>query len=144
MFDRDRIIDQLLQMLFELGWTPPTGDVIDMILRGELLTLEASADVCECSDEKIRKACEAATATKHALGIKWAGRWLVGKARLLNMVEQGKLDGRRGKHARLIAEDRAKKYESWARPQQPLAVSELPAPDRSEAPPHTAQLGVLS
>jgi hypothetical protein len=56
MTDPARMIGQLLAMLAELGWTPPTvGDVIELILAGELLTLDQAADVAECSDEKIRK-----------------------------------------------------------------------------------------
>lgn len=95
-------------------------DVIDLVLRGELLTLEQAADVAGCSDEKIRRACELAAATNNPLGVKPAGRWLVGKTRLLDDIERGKLDGRRGKDARRRAEERAKKYEGWARPQEPL------------------------
>ena len=127
MTDPARMIDQLLAMLAELGWTPPTvGDVIELILAGELLTLDQAADVAECSDEKIRRACELAAMTNRPMGVKWATRWLVGKARLLDDLEQGKIDRRRGPHVRQRAEERAKKYESWARPQQPLKV-----PDRA-------------
>jgi hypothetical protein len=122
MIDQNRIIVQLLQMLAELGWTPP-NDVVDLILNGELLSLEQVADVAECSDEKIRKACVAAAATKRPLGINFAGRWFVGRTRLLDDLEQGKIDRRRGREVRLRAEERAKKYERWAQPQAPLAVS---------------------
>src|ERR1700738_4335634 len=121
MTDPARMIDQLLAMLAELGWTPPTvGDVIELILSGELLTLDQAADVAECSDEKIRRVCELAAMTNRPMGIKWAARWLVGKARLLDDIEIGKLDGRRGVDARRRAEERARKYEGWARPQGPL------------------------
>jgi hypothetical protein len=96
------------------------GDVIDSILAGELLTLEQAADIAGCSDEKIRRACEQAAAAKDPIGVKVAGRWLVGKTRLLDLIERGKLDGRRGREARLRAEERAAKYEGWARPQAPL------------------------
>jgi hypothetical protein len=121
MADPARMIDQLLAMLAELGWTPPTvGDVIELILAGELLTLDQAADVAECSDEKIRRACELAALTNRPMGVKWATRWLVGKARLLDDIENGKLDSRRGIDARRRAEERARKYEGWARPQGPL------------------------
>ncbi|MET4514347.1 hypothetical protein [Bradyrhizobium sp. I1.7.5] len=106
----------------------PQRDVIDLILDGELLTLDQAADVAMCSDEKIRRACELAAATVTPLGVKWATRWLVGRVRLLDDIERGKLDGRRGKEARDRAEDRARKYEGWARPQPPLSL-----PDRSTA-----------
>jgi hypothetical protein len=121
MTDPARMIDQLLAILAELGWTPPTvGDVIELILAGELLTLDQAADVAECSDEKIRRACELAAMTNRPMGVKWATRWLVGKGRLLDDIENGKLDSRRGIDARRRAEERARKYEGWARPQGPL------------------------
>jgi hypothetical protein len=63
------------------------GDVIDKILDDELLTLAQAADIAECSDEKIRQACELASATNTPLGVKTAGRWLVGKARLLDDID---------------------------------------------------------
>jgi hypothetical protein len=59
-----------------------TGSVsadIELILAGELLTLDQAADVAECSDERIRKACELAAMTNRPMGVKWATRWLVGK-----------------------------------------------------------------
>ena len=131
MADPARMIDQLLAMLAELGWTPPTGgDVIELILAGELLTLDQAADVAECSDEKIRRACELAAMTNRPVGVKWAARWLVGKARLLDDIEIGKLDSRRGVDARRRAEERARKYEGWARPQGPL---KRPAPGSNAA-----------
>jgi hypothetical protein len=99
--------------------------VVDQILDGALLSLEQAADVGECSDEKIRKSCELTAGTKRPLGVKFAGRWFVGKARLLDDLEQGKIDRRRGLHVRQRAEERARKYESWARPQLPLV------PDRA-------------
>jgi hypothetical protein len=121
MADPARMIDQLLAMLAELGWTPPTvGDVIELILAGELLTLDQAADVAECSDEKIRRACELAAMTNSPMGVKWATRWLVGKGRLLDDIENGKLDSRRGIDARRRAEERTRKYVGWARPQGPL------------------------
>jgi hypothetical protein len=125
--DQRALAAELMKLADRVRQLETSGDVVDQILNGALLSLEQAADVCECSDEKIRRACEAAAATKHPLGVRWAGRWLLGKARLLDMIERGKLDGRRGKHARLIAEGRAGKYESWARPQTPLKV-----PDRAE------------
>jgi hypothetical protein len=103
-----------------------SGDVVDQILDGALLSLEQAADVAECSGEKVRKSCELAAGTQRPLGVKFANRWFVGKARLLDDLEQGKIDRRRGPHVRQRAEERAKKYESWARPQQPLKV-----PDRA-------------
>jgi hypothetical protein len=118
---------ELHQLADRLHQLEARGDVVDLILNGELLSLEQAADVVECSDEKIRKACVAAAATKRPLGINFAGRWFVGKSRLLDDLEQGKIDRRRGREARLRAEERAKKYEGWARPQAPLKVADRAA-----------------
>jgi len=117
-----RLIELHLEALAELGWAPSvTEDVIDQILRGELLPLVLAADVFECSDEKLRKLCELMAGSKRPLGVKFAGRWLVSVARLLDDLEQGILDRRRrGRDARLRAEERAAKFEGWARPQEPL------------------------
>jgi hypothetical protein len=126
MFDRDRLIGQLLEALAGLGWKPaPIGDVVDQLLDGELLTLEDAADICECSGEKIRRQCELAAETKAPLGLKFARRWFVSKSRLLDDLEQGRIDRRRGPLVRARAEERAKKYRAWARPQEPLL--EMPA-----------------
>jgi hypothetical protein len=125
MLDRDKLIDLHLQALTELGWAPTTGDVIDQILRGELLPLASAGDVFECSDEKLRKLCELTAGTKRPLGVKFAGRWLISVPRLLDDLEAGTLDRRRrGPEARRAAEARAKKYEGWARPQEPLVTPE--------------------
>ena len=43
-----------------------SGDVVDLILTGALLNLEQAAGVCECSDKKIRKACDTAAPTKRS------------------------------------------------------------------------------
>jgi hypothetical protein len=107
-----------------MGWKPPIGDVVDQILSGALLTLEQAADIAECSDEKIRKQCELTAGTNRPLGIKFGGRWLCGKERLIDDLEQGKIDRRRGPHVRQRAEERAQKYAGWARPQEPLKVPE--------------------
>lgn len=99
-----------------------SGSVIARILRGELLTLDQAADVAECSDEKLRKQCELTAGSNRPLGIKFAGRWFVGKLELLDDLEQGKIDRRRGAGVRRRAEERARKYEGWAQPQDPLNV----------------------
>jgi len=121
----DRVATEARRLADRVRQLESGGDVIDLIVAGELLTLDQAADIAECSGEKIRRACELAAETNNPLGVKPAGRWLVGKARLLDDIERGKLDGRRGKGARLRAEERAKKYQAWARPQKPLV--EVPA-----------------
>ncbi|MGV7216424.1 hypothetical protein [Bradyrhizobium sp. UFLA05-112] len=125
--DRDRLVELHLQMLGLLGWAPPTiEDVIDLILVGELLTLEQAGDICLCSDEQVRRQCELAAKDGRPLGVQFGRRWFVSKARLLDDFERGRINNkRRGPHERRLAEDRAKKYEGWARTQEPLV--EVPA-----------------
>ena len=53
---------------------------------------------------------------------------MVGKLELLDGLERGKIDRSRGPQVRQGVEERARKYEGWARPQQPLAVPEPAAP----------------
>jgi hypothetical protein len=129
--DAGRLADRVRQLENE-------GSVVARILRGELLNLEQAADVAECSDEKIRKQCELTAGTKRPLGIKFANRWMVGKLELLDDLEQGKIDRRRGPHVRQRAEERARKHEGWARPQEPLKAPERADRHCSEAPPDAA------
>jgi hypothetical protein len=124
MLDVDRMIAGHLAMLADLGWRPPTAgdaDVIALILAGELLTLDQAADVAEVSDETIRRACELAAAANCPIAVKLAGRWLVGKTRLLDEIDAGRI-GRRDPDARRRAEERAERYAGWARPQQPIVT----------------------
>ncbi|WP_156928477.1 hypothetical protein [Bradyrhizobium sp. th.b2] len=131
----DRLIVEVGQLAERARQFDSEGSVVARILRGELLNLEQAADIAECSDEKIRKQCELTAGTKRPLGIKFANRWMVGKLELLDDLEQGKLDRRRGPHARQRAENRAQKYEGWARPQEPPAMpTRATTPDGSEAP----------
>ena len=58
---------------------------------------------------------------------------MVGKLELLDDLEQGKIDRRRGPDARQGAQERARKYEEWARPQELPAMPKRPTPDGSEA-----------
>ncbi|SDJ91684.1 hypothetical protein SAMN05216338_107318 [Bradyrhizobium sp. Rc2d] len=111
--DTRRLADRVRQRENE------SGSVIARILRGELLSLDQAAHVAECSDEKLRKHCELTAGTSRPLGIKFAGRWFVGKLELLDDLEQGRIDRRRGPDVRQRAEERARKYEGWARPQEP-------------------------
>lgn len=43
MPDQNRVIDLLLQVLTELGWKPASGDVIDQIVEGGVLTVQQAA-----------------------------------------------------------------------------------------------------
>jgi hypothetical protein len=121
--DQKALAAELHQLADRVQRLETSGDVVDQILNGALLSLEQAADVAECSGEKVRKSCELAAGTQRPLGVKFANRWFVGKARLLDDLEQGKIDRRRGLHVRQRAKERARKYEGWARPQEPL-VSE--------------------
>jgi hypothetical protein len=78
--DTDELAALLEHAAAELRQRPPQiGDVIDQILRGELLTLDQAGDVAGCSDEKLRKQCVLTAATSRPLGIKIADRWFVSK-----------------------------------------------------------------
>jgi hypothetical protein len=87
MLDRNRIIDLLLQMLMALGWRPPSGDMIDEIVRGGVLTVPQAAIICETTDQTIYRWIEDAASKGRPLGKKRA-TWLLGTARLLDYVEK--------------------------------------------------------
>ena len=114
MLDRNRMIALLLQMLAELGWKPPSGDVIDEIVRGGLLITAQAAVICEVSGQTICRWNEDATRRGEPLGVKQA-TWLLGTARLLDYVEE--YQG--GLPARVKAENLLKKYwPIWSEPQE--------------------------
>jgi hypothetical protein len=131
----ERLADHMRRLADQVHQRENGGSsVIARILRGELLTLDQGADVAECSDEKLRKHCELTAGTSRPLGIKFANRWFVGKLELLDDLEQGKIDRRRGPQVRQRAEERAGKYEGWARPQKLPAMRKRATSDGSEAP----------
>ncbi|MCA6097636.1 hypothetical protein [Bradyrhizobium australafricanum] len=105
MFDRNRIIEMHLQILAELGWQLPTGDVIDEIANGGVLLVRQAAYICDVSDETIYRWNKDATDKGQPLGCKGA-TWLIGTARLLNYLErhQG------GRPERVKAENRLKQH----------------------------------
>jgi hypothetical protein len=113
MPDRNRIIAQLLQVLTDLGWKPPSGDVIDEIANGGLLITPQAAIICEVSDQSVYRWIEDAISKGQPLGVKQA-TWLLGTVRLLDYVE--KYQG--GLPARVKAENLLKKYwPTWSKPQ---------------------------
>ncbi|BAR58844.1 hypothetical protein ACVIWV_006119 [Bradyrhizobium diazoefficiens] len=113
MLDRNRMIELHLQMLAELGWKPPSGDVIDEISNGGLLTVQRAAIICEVSDQTIYRWNDDATGKGQSLGKKGA-TWLIGTARLLDYVE--KYQG--GLPARVKAQNRLREYwPIWSKPQ---------------------------
>lgn len=103
MLDRNRMIEMHLQMLSELGWKPPSGDVIDEIANGGVLTAAQAATICDVTDQTIYRWIDDAASRGQPLGIKGA-TWLIGTARLLQYVE--KYQG--GLPARVKAENRLK------------------------------------
>jgi hypothetical protein len=101
--DLTRLLD-----LVKAAWRkrPESRDWIDEYLSGEILLTDQAADIAGVSSETIRRRCESAALTNRPLGILIAGSvWLVSLARLLDQIEL-----REGRHGRLIAESRAKKY----------------------------------
>jgi hypothetical protein len=104
MLDRNRSIDQLLQMLTELGWKVPSGDVIDEIANGSLLTVAQAAIICEVTDQSILRWLVDAARRGRPLGLKRA-TWLIGRDRLFGYIEENQ-----GLPARVKAQNRLKEY----------------------------------
>ena len=115
MLDRDKLIAQLLAMLADLGWTPPTGDAINHLIDGGLLTSAQAEDVSERDRDTIVRWHEEAVAEgRPSLGVLTPAGWLWGKSRLLDYIEL-----RRGRYARNEAQTRANKYSDiWSQPPQ--------------------------
>jgi hypothetical protein len=108
----ERIIDLHLQMLAELGWKPPSGDVIDEIANGGLLTVAQAATICETTDQTIYRWLTDAGRRGEPLGLKRA-TWMIGTVRLLDYVE--KYQG--GLPARVKAENLLREYwPIWSEP----------------------------
>jgi hypothetical protein len=121
------ITSSLEQALALLRQLEKDEDVIASILAGDALNLDQAADVWQCSDEKVRRECERRATWNEPLGVK-LGCWIVGKRRLLDLIERHD-----GKHARLVAEDRAKQYVSLTPPSQVRATTPWNVP-RGEPP----------
>jgi hypothetical protein len=117
MIDQNRIIAQLLQMLADLGWMAPRGDVIDQLIAGGLLTSAQAEDVAGRDRDTItRWNRDAIDEGRSPLGIYSPAGWLWGTDRLLDCIEL-----KRGLYTRNEAETRAKKYaDVWSQPLQQL------------------------
>jgi hypothetical protein len=88
------------------------GDIIDLILRGELLTTSQAADGCQRDQDTIARWFKAAAAEGRPLGVQLARYLLIGKERLLDYVGE-----EFGDLARKVAEVRLAKYASaWSQP----------------------------
>jgi hypothetical protein len=123
MLNRDRMIALHLQILAELGWPPPSGDVIDQIASGGLLTVSQAAIICETTDQTIYRWLEDATNKGRALGEKRA-TWMIGTARLFAYIEE-----QQGLPARVKAQNRLKEcWPGWSqakelrRAREPLTI----------------------
>jgi hypothetical protein len=111
MFDRDRMIAQLLAMAAELGWKPqPAGDVIDLINEGALLTVQQAAIICGLTSQRILDWIEHAALLGQPFAEK-KSTWLIGTDRLLTYIEKY----RGGRPARVKAENLLQGYwPSWS------------------------------
>lgn len=113
MLDRKRMIGLHLEMLAQLGWMPPSGDVIDQIATGGLLTTAQAATICEVSGQTICRWNEDASRRGKPIGLKQV-TWLLGTERLLDYVEK-----QDGLHARVKAESRLRQFwPIWSGPQE--------------------------
>ncbi|WP_028165981.1 hypothetical protein [Bradyrhizobium elkanii] len=107
----DQLADRAGQLADGVRQLGRTGDLIDDIAAGGLLTAPQAATICEVSDQTILRWLADAARRGRPLGLKRA-TWLIGKTRLLDYVErhQG------GLPARVKVENRLKEYWSiWSR-----------------------------
>jgi hypothetical protein len=113
--DPPHLAQLLEQIAAELRQLPESRHWIDDYFSGEMLYTYQAAEIASCSDETIRRKCEAAVLTDRRLGILIAGSvWLVSRSRLFDHIELHD-----GKPAMLAARSRAEKLaETWSPPQQ--------------------------
>jgi hypothetical protein len=89
-----------------------SGDVIDDIRDGGLLTVQQATIIFETTDQTIYRWIGDAARRGRPIGLKQA-TWLLGTGRMLDYIE--KHQG--GPHARVKAESQLKKYwPSWSQP----------------------------
>jgi hypothetical protein len=100
-----RHIASLERLIADLRQLKRETDVIGLLCDGDGLSVEHVAYALECTDETVRKKCEASASTNCPLGFKFPKCWIIGKTRLLDSVEKEE-----GTHARLVVEDRLKEY----------------------------------
>jgi DNA-binding XRE family transcriptional regulator len=113
---QSEIADTLEQCVQKLRQQPPQQGWIFEFRAGAVLTTSQAADVADVSAQTIRTWCEASDETERPLGFLIADLWLVDLGELLHQIEL-----RRGRHDRLAAESRAKKYAPiWPRPEIPV------------------------
>jgi hypothetical protein len=102
---KSQLIALLEQALTDAKQLDREEDVMCLVRDGYALTIEMAADILDCSTERVRQICERTLDIGNPIGFKFKRDWNVVTNRLLDWVEEHS-----GKHARLIAEDRAKKY----------------------------------
>jgi hypothetical protein len=112
----ERIAAEIEQVKADVVALDSPGDIIAQLKRGELLVTAQAADVAERDSDSIQRWCNEAEEEGRPLGVLSPVGWLIGKARLLARIESKK-----GRHARIVAETRAKKYaDTWSQPLQLL------------------------
>jgi hypothetical protein len=112
----ERITAELEEVKADVAALESPGDIIDQLKRGELLIAAQAGDVAERDSDSIARWCVEAEEEGRSLGILSPIGWLIGKARLLARIESKK-----GRHARNVAETRARKYaDTWSQPLQLL------------------------
>lgn len=110
MFDRDRMITQLLRMLTELGWMPPSGDWVDAFASGDAIRTDEAAFIARCSAQTVRRRAAEALAAGRPIGILISQSvWLISLPRWLDDIErQDGLPGRVEAEARLTLAEKRK------------------------------------
>ncbi|MDA9427127.1 hypothetical protein [Bradyrhizobium sp. CCBAU 53380] len=98
MIDRDHMITLHLQMLAELGWTPPTSHWAHAYVAGDAIGTDEAAYIAGCSPQTIRRRAVEAAAAGNPIGVWFAQSvWLISKQLLLEDIERR--DGRYGRNA---------------------------------------------
>jgi hypothetical protein len=100
MFDRDRAIAQLVQVLTTLGWTPPDRNVLDLIDDGAILTVQRAATICGVTSQAMLDWIADAARMRCPFARK-GHTWMIDTEKLLAYVEKH----RGGKPARVKAEE---------------------------------------
>ena len=80
------------------------GDWVDAWRSGDAVTTDQAAMISGVSADTMRRRREDAAAEGQDLGVLHCGVWSFSKRRVLNWIEK-----HQGLHARLVAEDRARK-----------------------------------
>jgi hypothetical protein len=102
--DDREIINRLTEIAAAMERRPHVRDWVDAHHAGDVLGTDEAGFICGCSADTIRRRADAAAEEGRPLGIRHAGIWMLDLPRLLDWTEQ-----HYGRHARLVAESRARK-----------------------------------